>query len=209
MVSQRDRVRFGPTPKRILSRPSDPNLLSTPIIMNLPSNQFLQLVQPFPTTISSPKLDLISLAWSHIADRYLQRLESNRIHAGRVRSIRLLAVHDAIHSVIDPGNGYIFNEISNSSSTTAAAAAAIRASHDFLAAIFTGENDREDLADLLDESLSLLGDHLDKAAGVESGARSAAAYLRAFAPLLTPRESSRLTRVPAGHDQSDFWRRSA
>jgi len=177
--------------------------------MNLPSDQFLQLVQPFPTTISSPKLDLISLAWNHIADRYLRRLENNRIHAGRVRSIRLLAVHDAIHSVIDPGNGYIFNEIANSSSTTAAAAAAIRASHDLLAAVFTDAQDQEDLSDLLEESLSLLGDHLDKAAGVESGARSAAAYLRAFSPLLTHRETGRLQRVPAGHGYPDFWRRSA
>jgi hypothetical protein len=177
--------------------------------MNLPSNEYLQLLQPFPTTISSPKLDLVGLAWSHIADRYLQRLESNRIHAGRVRSIRLLAVHDAIHSVIDPGNGYIFNEISNSSSSTAAAAASIRASHDLLAAVFTDEKDREDLSDLLEESLSLLGDHLDKAAGVESGARSAAAYLRAFAPLLSPREPGRQQRVPAGQGHAEFWRRSA
>jgi hypothetical protein len=177
--------------------------------MNLPSNEYLQLLQPFPTTISSPKLDLVGLAWSHIADRYLQRLESNRIHAGRVRSIRLLAVHDAIHSVIDPGNGYIFNEISNSSSSTAAAAASIRASHDLLAAVFTDEKDREDLSDLLEESLSLLGDHLDKAAGVERGARSAAAYLRAFAPLLSPWEPGRQQRVPAGQGHAEFWRRSA
>lgn len=176
--------------------------------MNLPSAQFLQVVQPFPTTVSSPRLDLVALAWTHIADRYLRRLESNRIHAGRVRSIRLLSVHDAIHSVIDPGNGHIFNEISTGSGTTAASAAAIQASHDLLAAIFTSPDDRADLADLLEESLALLPDDAERSAGTSSGARSAATYLQVFASLLTPREAGRGAfqhRGAAGF----FWQRSA
>lgn len=180
--------------------------------MNFPSEQFLQVVQPFPTTVSSPKLDLVSLTWNHIAERYIRRLEPNRIHAGRVRSIRLLAVHDAIHSVIDPGNGYIFHEISAASGTPAAAAAAIRASHDLLASVFTAAEDRADLADLLEESLSLLGDDAEIPAGIASGARAAAAYLQAFSPLLThrPAHADRGFQT-AGHQRefAGWWRRSA
>ena len=152
--------------------------------MNLPSSQFLQLVEPLPTTVSSPKLDLIVHAWEHIAARYLNRLDSNRILAGRIRSIRLLAVHDAIHSVIDPGNGYIYKDISAGSSIEASSAAAIQSSHDILAAIFDSPEDREDLNHLRDESLSLIGRENEKSAGILSGARSAATYVKTFAPLL-------------------------
>lgn len=180
--------------------------------MNLPSEQFLQIVQPFPTTVSSPKLDLVALTWNHIAERYLRRLEPNRIHAGRVRSIRLLAVHDAIHSVIDPGNGYIFHEISAASGTSAAAAATIRASHDLLASVFTATEDRADLADLLEESLSLLGNDAEIPAGIASGARAAAAYLQAFSPLLTHRPAHADRGFQSAGRQREFagwWRRSA
>ena len=152
--------------------------------MNLSTNQLIQIAEPLSTTVSSPKLDLIQLTWNHIAERYLQRIGSNRIFAGRVRAIRLLAVHDAIHSVIDPGNGNIYGEISEGSTIEAAFAAAVKSSHDVLAAIFSESEDREDLADLLDESLSLIGKEDEQAAGLFSGAESASAYLRSFAPLL-------------------------
>ena len=152
--------------------------------MNLPSFQFLRLAEPFPTTISSPKLDLISLTWDHIAARYLKRLESNRILAGRVRSIRLLAAHDAIQAVVDPGNGYVFKEIAGGSSTEAAYAAVVKASHDILVSVFDDPAAITDLGHLLEESLALIGNEVEKTAGERTGARSAAAYLATFAPLL-------------------------
>ncbi len=181
--------------------------------MNLPSFQFLQLAHPFPTTISSPKLDLISLTWDHIAARYIKRLESNRIFAGRVRSIRLLAVHDAIHSVVDPGNGYIFKEISGGSTTEAAFAATVRASHDILVSVFNDPASVSDLGHLLEESLALVGNETEKAAGSGSGARSAAAYLGTFAPLLVNHHTA-VRRAPVLQPVSrglavTGWRRSA
>jgi hypothetical protein len=154
--------------------------------MNFSSLQLLQNSAPLSTTVSSPKLDLILQAWDHIATRYLGRLRSNRILMGRVRAVRLLAVHDAIHSVIDPGNGRIYQEISDGSTLEAAYAAAVQSSHDILAAVFPEVEDRENLADHLEESLSLIGKQDEKNAGAFSGAGSARAYLKAFAPLLLP-----------------------
>lgn len=151
----------------------------------------LSTAQLVSTTVSSPKLDLIQLTWTHIAERYLKRVESNRILTGRVRSIRLLAVHDAIHSVIDPGNGHIYKDISEGSTIEAAYAAAVQASHDILAAVFTDSEDREDLADHLEESLSLIGKEDEKEAGLFSGADSATAYIRSFAALVANRGSTR------------------
>ncbi len=152
--------------------------------MNFSTTQLIQNAEPLSTTVSSPKLDLIQLAWAHIAERYLQRIGSNRILASRVRALRLLAVHDAIHSVIDPGNGHIYRDISDGSTIEAAYAAVVKSSHDVLAAVFTGSEDREDLEDLLEESLSLIGKEDEKAAGLFSGTDSAATYIRSFAPLL-------------------------
>lgn len=149
------------------------------------------------TTVSSPKLDLIQATWTHIAERYLKRLESNRILTGRVRAVRLLAVHDAIHSVIDPGNGHIYRDISEGSTIEAAFAAAVKASHDVLASVFTDPDDREDLADHLEESLALIGKEDEKEAGVLSGADAAAAYIRNFALLIVNRGASRRTRLQA------------
>lgn len=148
------------------------------------------------TTVSSPKLDLIQSTWTHIAERYLQRIESNRILSGRVRAIRLLAVHDAIHSVIDPGNGHIYKDISEGSTIEAAYAAAVQASHDVLAAVFTDPDDREDLADHLEESLSLIGKEDEKEAGLFSGADSATAYIRSFAPLIANRGPAHRASAP-------------
>ena len=149
------------------------------------------------TTVSSPKLDLIQSTWTHIAERYLKRLESNRILTGRVRAVRLLAVHDAIHSVIDPGNGHIYKEISEGSTIEAAFAATVKASHDVLASVFTDPDDREDLADHLEESLELIGKEDEKEAGVLSGADAAGAYIRNFALLIVNRGASRRTRFHA------------
>ncbi|RYD44225.1 MAG: hypothetical protein EOP85_09570 [Verrucomicrobiaceae bacterium] len=149
------------------------------------------------TTVSSPKLDLIQTTWDHIAERYLKRISSNRILTGRVRAIRLLAVHDAVHSVIDPGNGHIYKDISEGSTIEAAYAAAVQASHDVLASVFTDADDREDLADHLEESLSLIGKEDEKEAGAFSGADSATAYIRSFAPLIVNR----------GHVRQNTFRR--
>ncbi|RYD32873.1 MAG: hypothetical protein EOP85_21305 [Verrucomicrobiaceae bacterium] len=146
------------------------------------------------TTVSSPKLDLIQATWTHIAERYLKRIENNRILIGRIRAVRLLAVHDAIHSVIDPGNGHIYKEISEGSTTEAAYAAAVKASHDVLASVFTDPHDREDLADYLEESLSLIGKEDEKEAGVISGAEAAASYIRNFALLIVNRGASSRSR---------------
>lgn len=161
----------------------------------------LSTAQLVSTTVSSPKLDLIQATWTHIAERYIQRIESNRILTGRVRAIRLLAVHDAIHSVIDPGNGHIYKDISEGSTIEAAYAATVQASHDVLAAVFTDPEDREDLADHLEESLSLIGKENEKEAGLFSGADSATAYIRSFAPLVVNRGSARR---PAARPRRDL-----
>lgn len=182
--------------------------------MNIPSFQFLQLASPSLTTISSPKLDLIAQTWEHIASRYLRRLESNRILAGRIRSVRLLAVHDAIHAVIDPGNGYIYKSQSEGYATEAAYAAAVQASHDVLVSIFNDPQSVEDLGHLLEESLALVGNPVEKAAGATSGAESAAAYLLTFAPLLVNHHTA-VRRAPALRPLGSRelvgagWRRSA
>lgn len=157
-------------------------------------NLLIESTEPLLTTVSSPKLDLIQRTWAHIAERYLKRIESNRIFTGRIRAIRLLATHDAIHSVIDPGNGHIYKEISEGSTIEAAYAAAVQASHDVLATVFTDPEDREDLADHLEESLSLIGKEDEKEAGLFSGAGSATAYIRSFAPLIANREF--ISRIP-------------
>jgi hypothetical protein len=218
------KVRSGVSPERILPPSSAPIrfiLIFTNSFnpMNLPSFQFLQLLQPPSTTVSSPKLDLIALTWEHITNRYLQRIESNRILVGRVRSIRLLAVHDAIQSVIDPGNGYIYKEISNGSTIEASFAAIVQSSHDILAAVFDDPSDRADLSDLLEESLGLIGNSDEKIAGTVSGARSATTYVGAFSTLL--KQSGQRSHVPrvdssplaiAGHNRyarTPEWRRSA
>ncbi|MEO5712359.1 MAG: hypothetical protein ABIT37_02635 [Luteolibacter sp.] len=152
--------------------------------MKLPSSQFLRLVADLPTHLSSPALESMVLAWDHIAERYLRRVESNRTFAGRVRSIRLLAVHDAVLSIVDPGFGYIFKPDAVTRSTQAALAATAQAAHDILADAFDAPEDRADLGDLLAESLSLIGNAAERATGARIGAASAATYLETFSPLL-------------------------
>jgi hypothetical protein len=183
--------------------------------MNLPNTEFLQLIH-FPSAESSPKLKSVVLAWDHITTRFVNRLRENRILAGRIRSIRLLAVHDAIHSVTDPSAGHLFKEISAGTALEAALAAAAQAAHDVLAAVFTDPLDQSELDDLLEETLTLFGNEIEKAAGVQTGSRSAAVYVKAFAPLLRDHRADQKRplafsreAVASGFDRFGEWRRSA
>lgn len=124
------------------------------------------------------------LTWDHIAERYLRRVEPNRTLAGRIRSIRLLAVHDAVISIVDPGFGYIFTPQAITRSTKAAISATAQAAHDILANAFPSPEDQADLGDLLEESLKLIWNPGDRVTGSEIGAASALVYLETFAPLL-------------------------
>ena len=153
--------------------------------MKLPSSQFLSIVADLPSTLSSPSLESMIRAWDHIAERYLRRIETNRYHLGRIRSIRLLAVHDAVISIVDPGFGYIFKPTPNTRTTHAALAAAAQSAHDILAAAFDSHADRSDLNDLLEESLALVGNETERNAGALIGSQSAATYLDTFVTLLS------------------------
>ncbi|MDP3850482.1 MAG: hypothetical protein Q8Q59_08270 [Luteolibacter sp.] len=152
--------------------------------MNYSVFKFFEISTPLSITVPSPRLDLMLLTWEHIAARYLSLIQSNPELSGRVRAIRLLAVHDAIQSVIDPGNGRVYKEPSAGRTTEAAFAAAVQASHDILATVFTATRERRDLADLLAESLSLISGEKEKAAGILSGQQSAKSYLNTFISLL-------------------------
>jgi len=159
--------------------------------MHLPTPQFSRLVTLLAFDLSNPVLDSMILAWDHIATRYLDRISSNRAFAGKVESIRLLAIHDAVHTVFASGGGCIFNGTSADSSLDSALAATAQASHDVLAAVFASPDDRANLADHLEESLSLISNEREKTSGATTGAESAAAFARAFAPLaLTIQNSS-------------------
>ncbi|MFT3990031.1 MAG: hypothetical protein QM680_01355 [Luteolibacter sp.] len=152
-----------------------------------------------PVFTSSPELDLIEQAWEHIGDRYLARLKYNRVFEGRIRSILSLAAYDAQTSVTNPGNGHIYKETSLGSTFQAAAAASIQASHDILATVFRSKEDRQNLADHLEESLGLLGNEVEKEIGIENGRRSASTYIQTFSTLLLHRSTEKpLTRQRAG-----------
>ncbi|GAA5128272.1 hypothetical protein JIN84_01800 [Luteolibacter yonseiensis] len=189
--------------------------------MHLPTPQFSRLVTALAFDLNNPLLDSMILAWDHIATRFLNRLANHREAAGKVESIRLLAIHDGIHAVLGSGNGYMFHGLSSGSSTSAALAATAQASHDVLAAVFDLPEDREDLAHLLEESLSLISDPAEAVAGVITGAASAGTYEREFAPLTLedlvrdaakagriPRRPLRVVALAEKHDH-DGWRRSA
>ena len=123
------------------------------------------------------------IAWDHIATRYLNRLGADRALTGKIESIRLLAIHDAVLSILGPGEGFIFRESSTGTSLSAALAATAQASHDILASAFDQVADLADLDDSLEESLSLISDSLEKAVGTATGSASAAAFLESFGPL--------------------------
>ena len=160
--------------------------------MYLPTPQFARLVTILAFDLTNPALDSMILAWDHIATRHLERIAASRAAAGKVESIRLLAIHDAVHTVFASGGGCIFNGTSTGSSLAAALAATAQASHDVLAAVFASPADRTSLADALEESLALIADEREKASGALIGAESAATFARAFAPLaLNQREIGR------------------
>ena len=151
--------------------------------MNLPTPQFSRLVTILAFDITNPAIDSMILAWDHIAARFLDRLGSNDPAVGKIESIRLLAIHDAVQSIFDSGSGCIYNGASAGHSLDAALAAIARASHDILAAVFVSAEDRADFDDALEESLLLIADERERAAGAATGAESAAIYAGSFAPL--------------------------
>lgn len=151
--------------------------------MHLPTPQFSRLVAVLAFDVNSPSLDSMFIAWDHISTRYLERLRFDRATAGKVESIRLLAVHDAVLSILGPGAGFLFSESSIGTSLSAALAATAQASHDILASAFPHPADLSDLDDTLEESLSLFSDPLEKAVGSATGSASAATFLKAFGPL--------------------------
>lgn len=164
--------------------------------MKLPTPQFSRLVTLLAFDILNPSLDSMILAWDHISNRMIHRAARDRKWSGRLESIRLLAVHDAVHAVLSPSAGFIFNERSAGGSLDAALAAAARASHDILASAFTSPGDREELAISLEESLSLVGDESEREAGSVTGAASAETFIRTFDPLV-PDQGSLTGKVSA------------
>lgn len=155
--------------------------------MHLPTPQFSRLVAVLAFDVNSSSLDSMFIAWDHIATRYLNRLQHDRVAAGKIESIRLLAVHDAVLSVLGPGAGFLFSESSTGTSLAAALAATAQASHDILVNAFIDPSDIADLDDTLEESLDLIDDYLEKSVGSATGSASAATFLQAFGPLAPSR----------------------
>lgn len=151
--------------------------------MHLPTTQFSRLITVLAFDLSNPSLDSLFIAWDHIAARYLNRLDKHTRAGEKIESIRLLAIHDAVISILGPGTGFIFNERSTGTSLSAALAATAQASHDILASAFTSPRDVADLDDLLEESLALIPDSAEKAVGSATGSASAAAFVNTFGPL--------------------------
>ncbi len=151
--------------------------------MHLPTPQFSRLITILAFDLSNPSLDSLLIAWDHIATRYLNRLENRSEVADRIESIRLLAIHDAVISILGPGAGFIFTASSTGTTLSAALAATAQASHDILTSAFNSPADRADLNDALEESLSLISNSGEKAVGSATGSASAAAFLKTFGPL--------------------------
>lgn len=124
------------------------------------------------------------LAWDHIATRYLDRIRHHREATGRIESIRLLAIHDAVHAVFGSGGGFIFKRSSADDSLDAALAAAARASYGILASVFREAPDQAALSHSLEESLSLVAGTGGRDAGSAIGTQSASSYLATFAPFV-------------------------
>ena len=164
--------------------------------MHLPTPQFSRLITVLAFDLSNPSLDSLFIAWDHIASRYLNRLDKRNRSAGKIESIRLLAIHDAVISILGPGTGFIFNERSTGTTLSAALAATAQASHDILANAFNSPEDLADLNDLLEESLSLIADAAEKAVGSATGSASAAAFLNTFGSLAAAVEQPPVTIDP-------------
>jgi ABC-type proline/glycine betaine transport system permease subunit len=152
--------------------------------MRISSFDFLQLNSTTSFFNSTPGLDAMLQAWDHIAERYISRITDDKKLASRVRSIRLLAVHDAVTSILEPTSGLIFKEQVATASVDAALAAAAQASYDILAEVSLSLIDQVDLHELLQESLELVPDQTQVSAGVSIGLGSATAYLTTFSHLL-------------------------
>jgi len=170
--------------------------------MHLPNPQFSRIVTLLAFDLSDPSLDSMFIAWDHISTRFLNRLGDDRALAGKIESIRLLAIHDAVLSILGPGEGFIFRESSTGTSQAAALAATAQASHDILANAFDQLADLADLDDALEESLSLISDSLEKAVGTATGSASAATFLDAFGPLNGRKRKVDI--LPAGLRASGF-----
>lgn len=155
--------------------------------MHLPTPQFSRLIAVLAFDLQNPSLDSLFVAWDHISARYLARLANQNEMAERIESIRLLAIHDAVISILGPGTGFIFNERSTGTTPSAAMAATAQASHDILANAFNSPHDLADLAHTLEESLSLISGTAEKAVGSATGSASAGEFLKAFGPIDTAR----------------------
>lgn len=173
--------------------------------MHLPTPQFSRLVTILAFDLTSPVLDSMILAWDHIAARYLNRLKPNEASIGKIESIRLLAIHDAVQAIFASGTGCIYNGASTGRSLDAALAATAQASHDILVAVFDSPEDRASLDDSLEESLWLIADELERAAGAATGAESAATYAGSFAPLSLIRDEAPLRTAPTSRVTQTSW----
>lgn len=152
--------------------------------MHLPTPQFSRLVTALAFDLNDPSLDSMILAWDHITNRFLKPIRHHHESAGRIESIRLLAIHDAVHSVFGSGGGYVFTGSPSGGSLDASLAAVAQASHDVLAAVFRSQAQLEDLNHTLEESLALISDEREREAGSSLGGRSATSYLDAFEPFV-------------------------
>jgi hypothetical protein len=151
--------------------------------MHLPTPQFSRLVTILAFDLTDPALDSMIRAWDHISTRFLKRLQPDRAASGKIESVRLLAIHDAVHAVFGSPGGYIYDGFSGGKSLAAALAATAQASHDVLVSAFDAPEDIVELDNVLEESLTLIRDDREKSAGVITGAASAATYLSNFGPL--------------------------
>lgn len=146
--------------------------------MNLPSAQFSRLVTTLAFDITDPSLDSMIRSWDHVAARFLKRLEATGGMAGRLESLRLLAIHDAVHAVFGTDGGFSYRGRHEGLALNHALSATVRASHDVLSAVFRDLADLNALADTLRETMGLIpaGFH----SGAEIGSKSAAHYLKEF-----------------------------
>ncbi|GAA5121072.1 hypothetical protein JIN84_00220 [Luteolibacter yonseiensis] len=151
--------------------------------MHLPTPQFSRLIAVLAFDLNNPSLDSLFVAWDHISARYLNRLKSRNEWSDEIESIRLLAIHDAVISILGRGTGFIFNERSTGTTLAAALAATAQASHDILVSVFNSPQDVADLGDNLEESLSLISGTAEKAVGSATGSASASAFLKTFGPI--------------------------